>query len=131
MSEAEYEVLIAGGKLMNATVHNRENGQRTTSVGFCFFPEDPVKAYHWLHGIVNMEMCVTLDIDENLLTESTATYRDPDKDEYTEDMGFLEAMLMPCPTMEKKEYCMTEYSLDVAKVLDATDKYSLSRISEL
>ena len=129
ISEAEYEVLIAGGKLMNATDHHREKGNRTTSVGFCFFPEDPEKAFHWLHGIVNTDMCVTLDIDESLLTESTAIYRDPDKDEYTEGMGLLAALLMPCATMEKKEYCMTEYSLDVAKVLSATDEYSCPKIT--
>lgn len=41
MSEAEYECLIAGGRLMNATDHHRERGQKTDSVGFCFFPEDP------------------------------------------------------------------------------------------
>ena len=122
MSEAEYEVLIAGGKLMNATDHHKEHGRKTTSVGFCFFPEDPDKAIHWLSGVVNTEMCVTLDIDDSLLTESTGIYRDDEKDDI-EGMSLLELMFTPAPQIERKEYCLTEYSLNVAKVLDATTKY--------
>ena len=122
MSEAEYEVLIAGGKLMNATDHHKEHGRKTTSVGFCFFPEDLDKAIHWLSGVVNTEMCVTLDIDDSLLTESTGIYRDDEKDDI-EGMSLLELMFTPAPQIERKEYCLTEYSLNVAKVLDATTKY--------
>ena len=122
MSEAEYEVLIAGGKLMNATDHHKEHGRKTTSVGFCFFPEDPDKAIHWLSGVVNTEMCVTLDIDDSLLTESTGIYRADEKDDI-EGMSLLELMFTPAPQIERKEYCLTEYSLNVAKVLDATTKY--------
>jgi hypothetical protein len=122
MSEAEYEVLIAGGRLMNATDHHKEHGRKTTSVGFCFFPEDPDKAIHWLSGIVNTEVCVTLDIDESLLTESTGTYRDDENDDI-EGMSLLELMFTPAPQIERKEYCLTEYSLDVAKVLGMTTEY--------
>lgn len=122
MSEAEYEVLIAGGRLMNATDHHKEHGRKTTSVGFCFFPEDPDKAIHWLSGIVNTEVCVTLDIDESLLTESTGTYRDDEKDDI-EGMSLLELMFTPAPQIERKEYCLTEYSLDLAKVLGMTTEY--------
>ena len=122
MSEAEYEKLIAGGKLTNTTDHHKERGNKTTSVGFCFFPEQPDKAIHWLSGIVNTQVCVTFDIDESLLTESTATYRDSEKDNI-EGMSFLELIFSPAPQIERKEYCMTEYSLKVAKVLRVTMKY--------
>ena len=122
MSAAEYEILIAGGKLTNTTDHHKERGNKTTSVGFCFFPEDPDKAIHWLSGIVNTEVCVTFDIDESLLTESTATYRDNEKDNI-EGMSFLDLIFLPAPQIERKEYCMTEYSLKVAKVLSATTEY--------
>lgn len=121
MSEAEYEILIAGGKLTNTTDH-KERGKKTTSVGFCFFPEPPDKAIHWLSGIVNTEVCVTFDIHESLLTESTATYRDSEKDNI-EGMSFLELIFSPAPQIERKEYCMTEYSLKVAKVLSVTTEY--------
>jgi hypothetical protein len=122
MSEAEYEVLIAGGKLLNITDHHKEHGRETTSVGFCFFPEDPDKAIHWLSGIVNTEMCVTLDIDDSILTESTGIYRDVDNDDI-EGMSIIELMFTPAPQIERKEYCLTEYSLNVAKVIDVTTKY--------
>lgn len=122
MSAAEYEILIAGGKLTNTTDHHKEHGNKTTSVGFCFFPEDPDKAFHWLSGIVNTEVCVTFDIDESLLTESTATYRDSEKDNI-EGMTIFDIMFSPAPQIERKEYCMTEYSLKVAKVLRVTMKY--------
>ena len=58
MSDAEYEVLLAGGKLMNGTVHGDRN--KSTSVGFCFFTEDPDKAIHWLSGCCYPDWCVTL-----------------------------------------------------------------------
>lgn len=45
MSEAEYECLIGGAKLMNATDHYK-SGHKTDSVGFCFFPDDPDEAIH-------------------------------------------------------------------------------------
>lgn len=129
MSEAEYDVLISGGKLLNTTDHHKERGNKTTSVGFCFFPEPPDKAIHWLSGIVNTEVCVTFDIDESLLTESTATYRDHEKDN-SEGMSLWELIFSPAPQIfssvpqiERKEYCMTEYSLKVAKVLSVTTKY--------
>ena len=95
MSEAEYECLIAGGRLMNATDHNRERGQKTDSVGFCFFPE-------------------------GLLRESYGTYRDPSRDD----------LMQPAPsggrpTMRKREYCLTSYSLsDGVRVISMTDKYA-------
>jgi len=122
MSEAEYEKLIAGGKLVNTTDHHKEYGNNTTSVGFCFFPEDPDKAIHWLSGTVNTEVCVTFDIDESLLTESTATYRDCEKHNI-EDMSIFDIIFSPIPVIERKEYCMTEYSLKEAKVLRVTTKY--------
>ena len=38
-------------------------------------------------------------------------------------MSFLELVFLPAPRIERKEYCMTEYSLKVAKVLRATTEY--------
>ena len=52
MSEAEFERLLAGERLTNTTDFHGEQGRHTTSVGFCFFPEDPDEAIHWLRGIV-------------------------------------------------------------------------------
>lgn len=130
MSDAEYECLIAGGKLLNDT-HHAELGRRTTSVGFCFFPEEPDEAIHWLRGIVSTDRCVTLDIPEHLLTESHGTFRDPDRDRYEEGMGLLAAIFMPCVTMEKTEYCLTDYSLRSVRLVDATDKFAEPKFKKI
>lgn len=120
MSEAEYECLIAGGRLMNATDHHRERGQKTDSVGFCFFPEEPDEAIHWLSGCTYPDCCVTLDIPDRLLRESYGIYRDPSRDD----------LMQPAPsggrpTMRKREYCLTSYSLsDGVCVIGMTDKYA-------
>ena len=131
MSDAEYELLISGAKLMNINRH-RDSGRRTNSVGFCFFTEDPDEAIHWLRGIVRLDWCVTLDFPDKMLKKSYGVYRDPDKDPYKEGMGFFEAIFMPCPSMRKTEYCTTNYSLsDGVRILSATQKYAGTGIISL
>ena len=76
MSDAEYEVLKAGKRLINCTVHSDKN-RKTTSVGFCFFTEDPAEAIHWLSGCCDPDWCVTMEFPDDYLSESKATYRDP------------------------------------------------------
>ena len=112
MSDAEYEVLMAGGKLMNGTVHSDKN--KSTSVGFCFFTEDPDEAIHWLSGCCYPGWCVTLEFPAGYLNESVATYRDSEKDDlYSPKHKHI----------ERKEYCTTQYDNRTAKVLCATQKY--------
>lgn len=118
MSEAEYEGLIGGAKLTNAADHSK-SGQRTDSVGFCFFAEDPDEAIHWLSGCTYPDCCVTMEIPDSLVRESYGIYRDPERDDLSQ--------LMPSnlPTMRKREYCTTCYSLtDGVKVLTMTQKYA-------
>ena len=86
MSDTEYECLMAGASLMNGTIHGN-HGQATTSVGFCFFTEDPDKAIHWLSGCCDPEWCVTMEFSDGYLKESEATYRDPDNDDLFAPIG--------------------------------------------
>lgn len=119
MSEAEYECLMSGAKLMNATDHSK-SGQRTDSVGFCFFVEDPDEAIHWLSGCTYPDCCVTMEVPDSLVRESYGIYRDPERD----DLSQL-APIGGRPTMRKREYCTTCYSLaDGVKVLTMTQKYA-------
>lgn len=119
MSEAEYDCLISGAKLMNSTDHGRQ-GHKTDSVGFCFFTEDPDEAIHWLSGCTYPDCCVTMDFPDELLRESYGIYRDPKRDN----------LLKPAPsggrpTMRKREYCTTCYSLSQGvKVISMTRKYA-------
>lgn len=119
MSEAEYECLIGGAKLMNATDHSK-SGHNTDSVGFCFFVEDPDEAIHWLSGCTYPDCCVTMEIPDSLVRESYGIYRDPERDNL-----FVPAPIGGRPTMRKREYCTTSYSLaDGVKVLAMTQKYA-------
>ncbi len=123
MSEAEYECLISGGKLMNATDHARERGQRTDAVGFCFFTEPPEEAIHWLSGCCYPDWCVTMEVPDTLLRPATATYRDPKKDDLMKGPIFSGNR----PTMQKREWCCTQYGLaDGVKVIAVTQKYKVS-----
>lgn len=101
MSDHEYNKLVLGERLINRHDHARERGQLTTSVGFCFFPEEPADAIHWLSGCVNCDVCVTLDIPDHLLTKSVGTYRDPKSDLFSYRQ----------PKVKRTEYCLQEYCL--------------------
>lgn len=118
MSEAEYECLIGGARLMNATDHSK-SGQRTDSVGFCFFAEDPDEAIHWLSGCTYPDCCVTMEVPDSLVRESYGIYRDPERNDLSQPIP------SSIPTMRKREYCTTSYSLtDGVKVLAMTQKYA-------
>ena len=111
MSEAEYDCLMSGAKLMNATDHSR-SGQKTDSVGFCFFTEDPDEAIHWLSGCTYPDRCVTMEVPDTLLRPKRDNLNAP-----TPEGGR--------PSMRKREYCTTQYSLaDGVRVLSSTDRYA-------
>jgi hypothetical protein len=103
MSQAEYNLFCSGEEVRN---NSRHIGYRTTSIGFCFFVENPEEAIHWLSGCCDPEQCVTLEIDEKLLQKTTGHYRNPKGG-----------------TIDRTEYCCTSYSLRTARLLAVTDKY--------
>ncbi len=119
MSEAEYDCLISGAKLMNATDHSK-SGHKTDSVGFCFFPDDPDEAIHWLSGCTYPDKCVTMEIPDSMLRESCGIYRDPKRD----DLKSGPVVGGNRPTMRKREYCLTAYSINDVRILSVTDRYA-------
>lgn len=119
MSEAEYDCLISGAKLMNATDHSK-SGRKTDSVGFCFFLDDPDEAIHWLSGCTYPDKCVTMEIPDSMLRESYGIYRDPKKD----DLKRGPVVGGNRPTMRKREYCLTSYSINDVRILSVTDRYA-------
>lgn len=78
MSGEEFEKYQRGEVLKNKTDH-RKNGEHTDSVGFCFFPEDPKDAHHWLSGIVTDEVCATFEVPDDMVQVSRGTYCDDTK----------------------------------------------------
>lgn len=111
MSDKEYQALVAGETLKNDTIHAK-NGQKSRSVGFCFFTEPPEDAIHWLSFIVTTDWCVTLDIPDQLLRESKARYRDPEHDSFEHRAAIW-----------RKEWCLKQYSIQTARIISATDKW--------
>lgn len=122
MSMREYYALLAGKPLHNDTNHGAA-GHKTDSVGFCFFPEEPDEAIHWLSFIVDADVCVTMEIPDSLLCKSKGRYRDVEKD----NGSLFDAV----PMLWRTEYCLTDYSLQSVRILSVTDKYRMyGRIPE-
>jgi len=123
MSKQEYDALMAGNVLRNDTNHGAL-GQKTDSVGFCFFPEPPEEAIHWLSFIVDTDVCVTMEIPDEMLRKSKGRYRDVEKDKGSN-------LFDEPPMLWRTEYCLTQYSLLMVNVLHVTDKFKLyGRIPE-
>lgn len=125
MSEPEFELYLNGETLRNNTRHS--DNARTTSVGFCFFPEEPAEAWRWLSGIVCDDVCCTFDVPDNKVRKSVATYSDPDKSDcsidamLTDILSFFAGDDMPNTVyMEKTEYCCKRYSKKDFKLIKYT-----------
>ena len=114
MSAKEYNKLMAGEVLENNRKHE---GQKTTSVGFCFFTEQPSDAIHWLSGCVDADYCVTMEVPNGLLTPSLARYRDPQK--HNPMSNYISSSMF----MVKNEWCCQRYSASMVKVIYATTHF--------
>lgn len=118
MSDREYKALLSGKIISNNTIHSKK-GFHTTSKGFCFFPEDPDEARHWLAGIVDLDWCVTFEIDEKLLARSEAKYADHEKMDLSKPLNIQDKIEYKV----RKEYCRFWYCLEIVKIIGVTDKY--------
>ena len=124
MSEQEFDAYQAGKVLKNETNH-RKNGEHSDSVGFCFFPEQPDEAIHWLRGIVCTDVCVTFDVPDDKVVKSRGTYCDNDASDNSWGAIFediIAAMqgeeMKNAVKMEKTEYCCTRYDKKTFKLID-------------
>ena len=81
VTEAELQVYLAGGKLLNMTKH-RKHGMKTTSLGFCFAElTDTRDADKWLRKLMVIrpcEYCIEFETEDfkESLVERTAIYSD-------------------------------------------------------
>lgn len=107
-SKKEFEAYQRGDMLINNTDHRLKRGNATSSVGFCFFVEDPEEAKHWLSGIVDFDYCITVEVDELDVRKSWGRYADS-------KLG---------KAIIKEEYCSKSYDNYRFRLLDATTKYS-------
>jgi len=62
-SKAEYDKYMAGETLVNDKDHGAQRGYDvSTAVGFCFFVESPEEVKHRLSGIVDFDVCLTVEV---------------------------------------------------------------------
>lgn len=85
-----------------------KRGGASTSVGFCFFKEDPEEAKHWLSGIVDFDVCITVEVDDSDVNKSRGRYG-------TENLQGV---------MYKEEYCCKAYDNYRFRLIDSTTKFS-------
>lgn len=110
-SYKEYEALVSGQVLRNNTDHYHGGKGGSLSSGFCFTPDPPKVAWRYLKGIVDYQICMVLEIDRACLTKSSGKYVD-----YS-----ASSSASTIPTCIKTEYCTTEYSDRVAKLVEVYD----------
>ena len=121
MGVEELSKYLNGEKLKNNTVW-RDRGDKTDSVGFCFFddsesPEERLEYYSRGITCSTDVWAVFEQIGGEPLKKCTGTYRDPKKDNASIKQKILEALTAALcgvfpdiPTMEVTEYSTTEYS---------------------
>lgn len=109
MSIKEFEKYATGQLLINKTDHNKDNNQKTSSVGFCFFNYahyKPEEILHSLTGIVNTSVCCIFETKIKNVHKSYGRYsRAISKDSLIRE-NFIAT-----------EYCTTEYSRDTFKLV--------------
>lgn len=107
-SAKEFEAYQRGDMLVNNTDHSKKRGSASTSVGFCFFTEDPEEAVHWLSGIVDLDICMTVEVYESDVIKSRGRYLEAEK-------------RVP---IYREEYCTKTYDNYKFRLVDSTTKYS-------
>lgn len=122
MGKQEYLALLDGKELYNPTNHHKKHKMRTSSIGFCFFKEDPDEAVHWLSGIADLDYCVTMDVEDGFLLKSWGLYMDNEATDLSKPMNYQEFM-REAKFKKREEFCRCRYSLKNVKILHVTDKY--------
>lgn len=67
-SQEEFDRYMRGELLVNEKDHSKFS--KSTSIGFCWFWEEPWYAIEYLSGIVNRDICITVETDSKNVTES-------------------------------------------------------------
>ena len=113
-SQQEYDSYMRGDTLANTTDHLHGGTGGSISRGFCFTADDPDTAWQYLKGIVTPEVCMVLEIPDELLTPTQGRYA-----RYINgrDTGF---------DCIKPEYCLAEYSNRTAKLLQVVPMEELA-----
>lgn len=109
MSKEEFNKYINGQTLTNITDHNKDNNQKTNSIGFCFFnyaQYKPEEMLHSLTGIVSLNICCIFETSRNNVKRTQGRYsRAINRNSFLRE------------TIIAHEYCTTEYSRGTFKLI--------------
>lgn len=105
-SQEEFDSYMRGEQLVNNKDHSKIRGTASTSVGFCWFTEDPDIAKHRLSGIVDFDVCITVETDAANVKESKGRYR----------VNNVRGVYLI-------EYCCTSYDNKRFRLVEATDRF--------
>ncbi len=98
-SDREFRKYMSGEYLHNDRKHWLMRGSDvTTSEGFCFFAESPAKAVRRLSGIVDFDVCITVDVHPSKLRISRGRYANWDRNK-------------PGETVMIQEWCTDSYNI--------------------
>ena len=111
MSKDEWDAFKDGRILYNDTDHFNGGRGGSKSKGFCFTEDTPDEAWKYLKGIVDADVCVTLEFPDGYLKRSSGVYAD-----HSEGAKFGDEVL-------KTEWCCEKYHRSVAKVVDVIDPF--------
>lgn len=102
-SQEGFDRYMRGELLVNEKDHSKFS--KSTSIGFCWFWEEPWYAIEYLSGIVNRDICITVETDSKNVTESMGYYWGEDGPDWF------------------PEYCCTSYDNERFRLVEATDKF--------
>lgn len=109
MSFEEFKKFDDGEELINNTDHNKDNNNKTNSIGFCFFNYAHYKPEEMLHsvfGVVTCNVCCIFETDRKNVRRTYGRYSQA-IDKNTLDRRIIIA----------HEYCTTKYSKENFKLL--------------
>ncbi len=111
-SQTEFDRYLAGETLINEKDHGAERGYDiTTAVGFCFFVGDPEEAKHRLSGIVDFDVCLTVDVSHTKVRLCHGRYA-----EWCNGV--------PIGTAKYIEFCATAINIHDFKLVSADTSFS-------
>lgn len=119
MSRAEWDAFQDGKVLINDTDHYKGGKGGSLSVGFCFTEDSPEDAWVYLIGIVDADVCVTLEFPDGYLRESRGIYAD-----HSDGAGFFNKVI-------KTEWCCEEYDNKVAQVVSFRNPFQGEEYADL
>lgn len=125
MSHEEFNKLVKGETLVNATDHSEKRGAASTAKGFCFGignEEQAKKDLRRLRGIVNTEILMVFepkDIDK--FTPCQGRYVDYEKID-AEGKFLDDYSIEDTPNKYFDEYCINNYSIKDIEHIDVLEK---------